>query len=175
MEGIVHLIIWLMQTRVVRSGSVTKTVRCENCTLGYEYELRRRVWVSGESSKEELAREAERRLSRQLEEESDLVPCPSCGWYQRHMVEQARRDATRKVPAWVVVVLVVTAVAVTFTLLGAVAPGRIGPAATGIAEGAGVVGAAGVVFLVLFVARRVYRRFAYNPNGTRWTNEEQRQ
>jgi hypothetical protein len=174
MEAIVHLIIWLMQNKASRSGSVIKTVRCENCTLSYEYEMRRTVKLRGESSKEALAAEAERRLCKQLAQECDPVPCPSCGWLQRHMVEWVRRQALRHVPAWLVPLLIVTALSITTALVLSL-PNRFGPAGASVGMAMGVVGGAGATVLVLFVAYRVYRGTAYNANGKRWRNEAQHQ
>lgn len=168
MEGLIHLIILLLLTRVRRSGSVTKKVRCENCTLGYEYELRRTVKLAGESSKEALGRQAEDRLRKELEEGSDLIPCPSCGWYQRPMIERARREALRKVPAWIVFVLVTTAITTTVALLCATDRARFGRMPVWLGPLATVASGAGGLLVVLFIVYRVYRRFAYNPNGSRW-------
>lgn len=171
MEAIVHLIIWLMQNKASRSGSVMKTVRCENCTLGYEYEMRRRVTLRGEAAKEALAAEAERRLRKQLAQECDAVPCPSCGWYQRHMIEQVRRQAMRHVPGWILPLVLVTAVSIAASLLLVLVPKqRFGPAGVSVGFALGALGGAGALVLVLFVGYRVYRRTLYNPNGKRWTN-----
>jgi hypothetical protein len=172
MEAVIHLIIWLMQNRASRSGSVMKTVRCENCTLSYEYEMRRTVKLRGETARETLAAEAERRLRKQLAQECDPVPCPSCGWYQRHMVEWMRRQAMRHVPAWVLPLVIVTAVSVAASLLLVLAPQRFGPAGASVGVALGVVGGAGVLVFVLFLGYRVYRRTAHNPNGKRWTNPQ---
>jgi uncharacterized iron-regulated membrane protein len=35
---------------------------------------------------------AEADLGERLETECDAVPCPSCGWYQQHMIPQARHE-----------------------------------------------------------------------------------
>jgi hypothetical protein len=171
MEGLVHLIIWLIQTRVSRSGSVTKKIRCENCTLSYEYELRRTVKLMGESSKEALGRQAESQLRKELEEGSDPVPCPACGWYQRHMIERARREAMRKVPAWIVIVLISTAITTTVALLWATDRARFGRMPPWLGPLAVVASGVGGLLVVLFIVQRVYRRFAYNPNGSRWEND----
>ena len=104
MGGLIHLIahlaIWLSHNRVKRSGRILRTVRCENCTLSYEYAMQRTVKLHGESAEEVLAAEAERQLRKQLATECDLVPCPSCGWYQQHMIDQARKQAKGHVPGW---------------------------------------------------------------------------
>jgi hypothetical protein len=171
MEAIVHLIIWLLQNKATRSGSVTKAVRCENCTLSYEYEMRRTVTLRGEATRDALAREAEWRLQKQLAQECDLVPCPSCGWYQQHMVERMRRQALRHVPGWVVPLVIVTAVSITAALLLALPPQRLGPAGASVGVVMGALGGMGALILVLFVGHRVYRRVVYNPNGKRWRNE----
>jgi hypothetical protein len=170
MEAIIHLLIWLMQNRASRSGSVMKTVRCENCTLSYEYEMRRTVKLRGEAATDALAAEAERRLRKQLAQECDAVPCPSCGWYQRYMVEWIRRRAIRHVPVWVVPLVIVTALSITTALVLALPNQRFGPAGASVGIALGAVGGAGALVLVLFVGYRVYRRTAYNPNGKRWTN-----
>jgi hypothetical protein len=171
MEAIVHLIIWLLQNKASRSGIVTKTVRCENCTLSYEYEMRRTVTLRGEATEEALAREAEWRLRKQLAQECDPVPCPSCGWYQQHMIEQVRRQALRHVPGWMIPLLIVTALCIVAALLLALPPQRFGPGGASVGVAMGAFGGMGALILVLFVGHRVYRRVAYNPNGKRWRNE----
>jgi hypothetical protein len=171
MEGLIHLIIWLLETRVSRAQSVTKKVRCENCTLDYEYEMHRSVRLHGMASREALSQNAERMLHQRLATECDLAPCPACGWFQRHMVEQARRDALRHIPAWVVVVLIVTALSTVVGLVLALPPRRFGANGALVGMAAGVVGVAGAAFFVLFVIHRLYRRLAYNPNGPSWRDE----
>jgi hypothetical protein len=175
MHGLVHLIIWLLSNRVTRSGSVLKTVRCENCTLCYEYEMRRTVKLEGLDSEEVLAKRAEQTLWRKLADESDPIPCPACGWYQRHMVEQARRDAARHVPAWVGWLVVVTALLSTCAVLSAADPNKFGPVGFWTGTVAGIGGGLGLLILVVFIVSRLCRRVAYNPNATRWRNEEQDQ
>jgi hypothetical protein len=38
---------------------------------------------------------AEAKVASALEKELDLVPCPVCGWYQRNMIPEARRQRWR--------------------------------------------------------------------------------
>jgi hypothetical protein len=179
MGGLIHLIahlaIWLSENRVKRWGSVRKAVRCENCTLPYEYEMRRTVRLHGEASKEMLAAEAERRLRKQLATECDLVACPSCGWYQQHMIEQARNRATRHVPGWVVFVVIVTALSATYALLCACDPPKFGPVGVWIGVACGALATLGALIIVVFVARRIYLSRLYNPNSRRWQSARQEQ
>jgi hypothetical protein len=175
MEGLIHLIIWLSQTRVKRSGSVTKRVRCENCTLDYEYEMRRTVKLQGETAKEVLDREAERQLRKQLAQESDPGPCPSCGWYQQHMIDMARRHAMRNVPTWVVFLVAVTALSLTLAFVLALPPQRFGSTGTWVRRAAGAVGGMAGLVILVFIVRRLHRRIAYNPNAARWRNQDPHQ
>jgi hypothetical protein len=173
MEHLIFLIVqWLVETKVTRSGSVLKKVRCENCTLDYEYEMHRTVKLHADAAKDELARRAELRLQRQLDEECDLVPCPYCGWYQRHMIERARQVATQAVPAWVIVGFLLGSLLACWTAGTIINPDdcAVFGACTGwlVGAGAAVCGLA----VVLFIGHRVRRRFAYNPNATRWKSDE---
>jgi len=90
------------------------------------------------------------------------------------MVEWVRRQALRHVPAWLVPLLIVTALSITTALVLSL-PNRFGPAGASVGMAMGVVGGAGATVLVLFVAYRVYRGTAYNANGKRWRNEAQHQ
>jgi hypothetical protein len=75
-------------------GQTTKMVFCEQCGRSYAYELKR----TGEGSADlfngghsAAAAQADGNLSWALAVGIDLVPCPACGWYQRHMIPKARR------------------------------------------------------------------------------------
>jgi hypothetical protein len=72
----------------------TKVVFYEQCGRSYAYELKR----TGQGSADRFngghsaaVAQAEENLSWALYVGIDLVPCPACGWYQRHMIPKARR------------------------------------------------------------------------------------
>jgi hypothetical protein len=83
------------------SGAVLKTVRCESCQAEYVYRLERTCTGSGTSrvlffdkagATERALAAAQKELRRSLRDGFDVVPCPTCGWYQQYMVHQARRQ-----------------------------------------------------------------------------------
>jgi hypothetical protein len=80
---------------VVRSGAVVKEVRCEDCGGEYVYLMKRTASSGGFNSKETSARMADLRLEPILKKEFDVVPCPSCGWYQEAMVLRAKQQAAK--------------------------------------------------------------------------------
>jgi hypothetical protein len=82
------------------SGRVPRFVTCEQCSHGYGYWLERTGFGGAHSyfgigmigGRDRAASRAEANLEQRLRTECDAVPCPSCGWYQEHMIPQARRE-----------------------------------------------------------------------------------
>jgi hypothetical protein len=82
----------------VITGRAAKLVRCEACRLEFVYVVERSAESSAfsllfldESGAEKRAAEsATRRLNSFLDRAVDPVPCPGCGWVQRHMFRPAR-------------------------------------------------------------------------------------
>lgn len=81
-------------------GSVMRLVRCEHCRAEYVYELHREgigktsdiAHLTTTGAVDSAKRTATRRLKKALRTDSDPVPCPRCGLYQRHMFFAARRE-----------------------------------------------------------------------------------
>jgi len=85
------------------AGLVVKLVHCESCQAEYVYQLERTARGSGtsflfldnEGASARASAQAEQELRQKLEQGVDLVPCPVCGWYQRHMIPKAKRQYRR--------------------------------------------------------------------------------
>ncbi len=81
--------------RATDEGSVAKVVRCEQCTVEYVYQVRRRSQGGSVgflvADHEAAARSAAGNLKTLLSCACEPVPCPKCGWLQRDMVRQARQ------------------------------------------------------------------------------------
>jgi hypothetical protein len=81
-------------------GKVPRLVTCEQCGHAYGYWLERTGVGSASSyfgigmrgGGDRAASPAEDMLDERLGTECDAVPCPSCGWYQEPMIEQARLE-----------------------------------------------------------------------------------
>lgn len=94
--SIFHLLVpvFFPEFRVTVIDAVPKEVSCESCGRDYVYLLARRVQrqaggLLGTQADAEAS--AETALRKALGPAVDPVPCPSCGWYQRLMVREARR------------------------------------------------------------------------------------
>lgn len=83
-----------ISTKFLKS-SIIKCVVCEKCGRNYSYEMTRSAM--GKSSKDpidkstaeaEAAEDAQIKLDRMLEQECDLVSCPSCGAITQAMKSQ---------------------------------------------------------------------------------------
>lgn len=81
-------------------GSLPKLVRCEQCGLEYVYTVERAAAVQATSYfgmddnavKARAVRDAAYFLNLVLEQASDPVPCPGCGFYQKAMVDRLRQS-----------------------------------------------------------------------------------
>jgi hypothetical protein len=81
-------------------GKVPRFVTCEQCGHAFGYWLKRTGAGSASSylgigmigGRERASSRAEDNLEQRLRTECDAVPCPSCGWYQEHMIEQTRHE-----------------------------------------------------------------------------------
>jgi hypothetical protein len=83
----------------VAMGQSTQVVRCEACGKSYAYQLTRtgtgtadRSSAGGHSVALQRARAD---LQRLLAIAVEAVPCPACGWYQSHMIPEARKQHRR--------------------------------------------------------------------------------
>lgn len=81
---------------------VWKQVHCESCGGDYVYMMQRQgsgsafspLGLANESAKR-LAENSANNEARRLLHEGDFVACPTCGWYQRHMILIHRRKQLR--------------------------------------------------------------------------------
>jgi len=83
---------------VRETGRLPRVVRCEQCDREYVYFLKRAgegegtslLFLENAEAKERAARRARAELEAALAVGVDPVPCPRCGWYQAHMLPEAR-------------------------------------------------------------------------------------
>ena len=86
--------------RALAEGSVARFVTCEQCGQGYGYWLDRTTMgtassyflIGRDGASQRAWDRAKDTLRRRLQTECDAVPCPHCGWYQEHMIAQARHE-----------------------------------------------------------------------------------
>jgi hypothetical protein len=82
------------------TATVPRFVMCEECGHGYGYWLTRTGYGHayehwGFIPAERLDRfvtDAEVEVEQKLKTACEAVPCPECGWYQRHMRDRAREE-----------------------------------------------------------------------------------
>jgi hypothetical protein len=82
------------------TATVPRFVKCEECGHGYGYWLTRTGYGHayehwGFIPSERLDRfvtDAEVEAEQKLKTACEAVPCPECGWYQRHMRDRAREE-----------------------------------------------------------------------------------
>jgi hypothetical protein len=142
-KAIIELIAEAVSKDAVRSGSVVKQVKCENCSGEYVYLLRRTATARAPCRQETVERQAEEKLKRLLQRGFEVVPCPVCGWYQKEMVARVREEMSRDVPRHAVILAVSSAPLYGLAALLYNAPPN--PVLTGLAL---VLGLAAVVCLV---------------------------
>jgi hypothetical protein len=92
-------------------GKAVKRVICERCHCEYSYEMQRNAQVAGfnpyspaPGMGERVEHQAKQAVQRRLAQESELIPCPKCGWFQTDMVEDARRrmhGGLRRLSKWI--------------------------------------------------------------------------
>jgi hypothetical protein len=83
---------------VRETGRLPRLVQCEQCDREYVYFLKRAgegegtslLFLENAEAKERAARKARAELEAALAVGVDPVPCPRCGWYQSHMLPEAR-------------------------------------------------------------------------------------
>jgi hypothetical protein len=82
----------------VANRSTTKTLFCEKCGKHIRYDVTRKIRGYAERfatpwDKEAAARVqsiANRKCEKKLATSVNLVPCPHCRWYQKHMIVQEK-------------------------------------------------------------------------------------
>jgi len=82
-------------------GSITKQVKCDSCGHDYKYEMSRAVPIRPpiDRAAKDAGRDngvaaslAQQNLTKMLETNCDLVPCPQCGALTREMVAEEVRQ-----------------------------------------------------------------------------------
>ena len=85
--------------RTTVTGSEIREVKCEKCGCEYVYIVQARATGSGfsplflddERAHARAGARAKRGMQQQLRKLHLPIPCPDCGWYQKHMVELLRK------------------------------------------------------------------------------------
>jgi hypothetical protein len=105
------------ETKAAETAHTIRVVHCEACGRCYAYELKRTgrgaantLFGGGSSVASQRAAED---LQRLLSIGIEVVPCPSCGWYQSNMVPKARKLHRRwmlKVGQYLTIALIPVAV-----------------------------------------------------------------
>ncbi len=96
------------------AGKTVKRVRCDHCSGEFAYRMEREaagqeldlLWRDGAGARQKSEATARREVDAKLQKGDELVPCPSCGRFQRAMVKRRRMQAMM----WGVVVSVVAAI-----------------------------------------------------------------
>jgi hypothetical protein len=82
------------------TGTVPRFVKCEKCGHGYGYWLTRTGYGHSYSymgvmpigREDRIVGDAEVEVEQRLKTACEAVPCPECGWYQKHMYDRAREE-----------------------------------------------------------------------------------
>ena len=93
-----HLIRSIGQV-VKRTERRLKMEQCEHCSASFGYTMERQatgsalsLWLIAEEEAQDVASErAARKLERKFERGTDLVCCPTCGYYQAAMIRDRKR------------------------------------------------------------------------------------
>src|SRR5262245_62732313 len=59
--------------------------------------------AEGRPTRRWAEQKAKQILARALSEDSDIIPCPQCGWVQAHMVRSRRHNIRPRLPVWLIV------------------------------------------------------------------------
>lgn len=162
------------------TGRVVRCVTCESCQADYVFTFdatakgtSTSLYGMGMKSVERKAiREAQAAVDHELKTGVRVVPCPSCGWYQAHMVDELRN---RIPPAFGLEAMGLLGVAILMMVLGnfaaikvLTAPKHVHVEAYAAEFWFGVAGLGLICFLTgcYVIRRRMSRRAGVNPNDT---------
>jgi hypothetical protein len=174
----IEVLIHLVLTRYEYRGRLSKTIHvgvgCEACGQKYGYALTRSVevkvsrvvWESRTTARRAARRHAETYLDRKLDQQSDAVPCPVCGWLQMQMLDAARREQFPHRPRNAVVALILAGVALLATFIVQLVQDarprlELGGVLWGLGLTMAMLGGGGIVSLIIH-DRRVK---TYDPNA----------
>src|SRR5262245_50687042 len=145
-------------------GRTVKRVDCEQCRAQYAYVVRRSakgagmsiLWLDDAGASGRAEGRARTAVRRALARAVEPVACPSCGWYQKEMVREARRRRGK----WFVIAAYVAGGFAAFCLILALLVGGLG--ASGIL---GVLIVAGAAVAGAALLARHLRCTEWNPNA----------
>src|SRR5262245_5146455 len=110
--------IYWTQYQTTMRGRALKSVTCENCLTEYLYMMERQsegfgtsVYAIGDAEAEANAISAAQEiLTSVLEKDYDLIPCPECGSFQRHMFPKLRESKWIWIQVLMIAVILIGAV-----------------------------------------------------------------
>jgi hypothetical protein len=154
------------------TGRIPKLVRCEQCGFEYVYLLEATaagagtsvLFLDNEGAYQRSLAQAQALMHQELVGGSDVIPCPSCGTVQAHMLPRARQDYRH----WMYTAGVFAMAAAGILVLPAVVYTLIDSTTTGMS---GVTAALIVGMATLFcvglglIQLRVRMAAAYDPNA----------
>lgn len=96
------------------AGQRLESVACEKCGTAFHYELTRVGVGKGsapyllgqDAAANRAATAAQRDLTKRLNEEAELVPCPKCNWVNQDLIDRYRRRQYRRAPLLIVIIVV---------------------------------------------------------------------
>lgn len=108
------------------AGQRVETIICEKCGKAFYYELTRvgigkgsaPYFIAQKSASNRAVAAAERDLSKRLDQEAELVPCPKCYWVNQDLVDRYRRRQFRRAPLLIVILVVAGFVAAPLVAAG---------------------------------------------------------
>ncbi|HEX4795304.1 MAG TPA: hypothetical protein VH370_16025 [Humisphaera sp.] len=160
--------VWASTTAVA-----VKNVHCEHCGNDYSYQLARRCVgdvvapfiLNEDAAKEEALQIASRRVARKLSSDTEIAPCPKCGWLEADMVRELHRRAYR----WMFIVGAFgSSLCAASVLIGILAGTRMfsSPMEQREITMAANLAAIGIAFAVVFLGGRRLLVSRINPNSS---------
>src|SRR5262249_30303497 len=155
------------------SQAVWKAVRCERCSTEFVYKMILQAEGTGASlyglddkgAQARASQRAREQLQAGRSSECEPVPCPECGWYQRHMIPRARtlykRWMVKTGAVMIPISVILLAVMYVLTVGGRQGEPLLAPPSLGI--GWGVWGLLAATGPGLLIARHVLAS-GYTPN-----------
>lgn len=101
------------------AGGRLDEVTCEQCQQQFAYELVRvgvgkgtaSYYIGQTGAANRAAAAAERDLSKRLDEDAELVPCPKCHWVNEDLIARFRKRLYRRAPLLIVILVVAAFIA----------------------------------------------------------------
>lgn len=113
------MIFFYSRKTATATGSVIKTVECEHCHAQFSFPFKCEAvgtaiapyFLFGGWAEQRAENRATKKLEKRLAQETEAVPCPACGRFQRDMVRQFAKRIANLSMVWVVLAWVVIGIA----------------------------------------------------------------